>query len=302
MKLSVIICTYNRARLLNECLASLFNQNIKKELYEVMVVDNNSSDDTKLNACDFLSKNPNFSYYFEPRQGLSHARNTGFKFAKANWVLYIDDDAKADPNLVERTLWTIENYDFDAFGGRFFHWFKYGKPKWFPENFEGNGVVANTGSAIEINNEFFNGGVMVFKKSILEKLNGFPCQLGMNGRKIAYGEETMLQLKMRNAGFKLGYDPELKVHHIVGEHKLKLSWHIRSAYAHSRDSYGIGFSKYSPINLIKDLVYIFLKKWPKAIAKLLLRKNYYWQNMVLDMLQPVAACWGSYIAVRKASS
>lgn len=302
MRLSVVVCTYNRANLLQECLTSLLGQGTKKGLFEVLIIDNNSTDNTKLIVDGFTSSNSNFSYFFEPNQGLSHARNTGFKVAKADWVLFIDDDAEAFPDLIERTLWVTENYDFDAFGGRFFHWFKYGKPKWFPDNFEGNGIVANTDSPVEIKDEFFNGGIMVFKKATLDKLNGFPHQLGMAGKKISYGEETMLQMKMKNAGFKLGYDPGLKVHHIIGEYKFKLSWHIKSAYAHGRDKFGIFFFDYSVPELLEDLLFIVLIKWPKAIAKLFLRKGFYWQNMILEMFQPIAVCLGKYKAVKKASS
>lgn len=299
VSLSIIICTFNRADIITECLRSVENQNKFKKDFEVIVIDNNSSDTTKSTIFKFTTKHPNFFYFFEPNQGLSYARNTGFKAAKADWVAYIDDDTRVFPDFVQRALWTIENYPFDGFGGLAIPLYSTLKTKWLPQNLEIFSMSDVSEPSLLPNDQFFYGYAMVFKKEVLIKMNGFPVDLGMSGNKIAYGEETMLQLKMRNAGFKLGYDPELKVHHLVGKHKLKLSWHIRSAYAHGRDSYGIGFSKYSRIDLIKDLAYIFLKKWPKAIAKFLLRKNYYWQNMVLDMLKPIAGCLGKYKAFRK---
>lgn len=301
MELSVIVCTYNRVDLLLECLESLLNQSVKKELYEVIIVDNNSTDDTKSKSCEYLSKYQSFFYYFEPHQGLSYARNTGFRIAKSDWVVYIDDDTRVFPNFVQRALWTIENFPFDAFGGLAVPLYSIPKPGWLPQDleiFHINGVS----EPCFLNSQFFHGYAMVFKKDALMKMNGFPVSLGMSGDKIAYGEETMLQLKMRNSGYKLGYDPELKVHHLIGEHKFKLSWHIKSAYAHGRDCYGISFSKYTQFDLIKDLTYISLIKWPKAIVKLFIRKSYYWQNLILEMLQPIAACLGKYNAARNASS
>ena len=97
-KLSVIICTYNRVELLGKCVNSLMTQTARKENYEIIVIDNNSTD----NTADLIRKikiiNSNLRYVKEANQGLSYARNRGWKEAKGEYIAYIDDDCKADNN------------------------------------------------------------------------------------------------------------------------------------------------------------------------------------------------------------
>ena len=81
-EISVVVCTYNREKMLPECLDSLANQRANKNLYEVIVVDNNSKDNTSKVANEFVTKYSNFKILFEQNQGLSHARNLGLKEAK----------------------------------------------------------------------------------------------------------------------------------------------------------------------------------------------------------------------------
>ena len=92
MNISVIICTFNRSYLLKTCLDALIKQSATWSEFEVIIVDNNSLDDTSIVATEFTSKYPHFRYVVESQIGLSFARNTGFKNARTEWVLYIDDD------------------------------------------------------------------------------------------------------------------------------------------------------------------------------------------------------------------
>jgi len=138
VKLTILICTYNRVAILEECLASFVNQTINNQQFEVIVINNNSTDTTQIVAEKYANNYTNFSVVKELNQGLSHARNRGYQEAASDWVAYVDDDAKAHPNFVEQALWTINNHEFDAFGGIYLPWYKYGKPKWLPKNFGSN--------------------------------------------------------------------------------------------------------------------------------------------------------------------
>lgn len=86
LDVSIVICTFNRADLLRECLQSLTNQNEDISRIPVIVVDNNSTDATAKTVREFERKLPGLKYVFEPEQGLSHARNRGFKEAETKWV------------------------------------------------------------------------------------------------------------------------------------------------------------------------------------------------------------------------
>src|SRR5256885_6931960 len=123
MQLSVVVCTYNRCDLLEHCLHSLEKQTIEKGLFEVIIIDNNSRDDTKQIVQKFTDRNPHFKYIFEGKQGLGYSRNRGYKESKYDWVAYVDDDAIIHSNYVERALWIISNYPFDCFGGVYHAWY-----------------------------------------------------------------------------------------------------------------------------------------------------------------------------------
>ena len=230
MKVSVVICTYNRSDILKECLQSLVNQTIDSSFFEVIIVDNNSTDDTQNTIFPFTSKHAHFKSIFEETIGLSHARNSGFKAAKTDWISYIDDDAKVQPNYIERILWIIENYDFDCFGGMFYAWYFYGKPKWLTKEF-GNMTFLRDGiGLIDGTKGWLCGGNFAFKKEVLIEIGGFDNNFGMSGNKLGYGEDDYIQQVLIDKTYKIGFDPDLVVYHAVLPHKFKLSWHLQSAY------------------------------------------------------------------------
>ena len=91
--LSVVVCTYNRATMLAHVLDSLSQQTISSEKLEVIVVDNNSQDETVDIAKKLLSQFKNHQFLHEPQQGLSYARNCGWRAASGEYVAFLDCDA-----------------------------------------------------------------------------------------------------------------------------------------------------------------------------------------------------------------
>ena len=87
--ISIIICTYNRMEYLPNCLEHLKNQTAKKEFYEIIIIDNNSSDKTELICKDYIQKNSeiNVTYFLEKKPGLSNARNRGIK-EKGRYIMF----------------------------------------------------------------------------------------------------------------------------------------------------------------------------------------------------------------------
>lgn len=295
IKISIVICSYNRADFLESVLNTLTHQTIGYKFFEVIVINNNSTDDTQTVAEDYTLKHDTFRVVFEKKQGLSHARNRGYKEAKGDWVAYLDDDAKASNNYVERMLHVIKHYDFDCFGGVYLPWYKYGKPKWFKDEYGSNGFkLKKTGILDE---DYASGGVIVFKKSVLEYFNGFPVNIGMSGTKVAYGEEVFLQIKMKQKGYVIGFDPNLRIEHVVARKKLKISWFLRSSFAKGRDSlttYGIKMDSMKVIRVLIWSLYFFslnLCRYPLR----LLEPNYYIQNLIIDLFRPFARSWGQII-------
>lgn len=99
-KISVVICTYNRAEILKKCLEYLKKQTIEKAYYEVFIIDNNSADYTKEESEYLIKQNSIFYYYFEKVQELSFARNRGWKEAKGDFMA----GNLAEKKLIQLTL------------------------------------------------------------------------------------------------------------------------------------------------------------------------------------------------------
>ena len=134
--LTIVICTYNRAHILPEALSSLLRQIVSPEKYSLLIIDNNSTDNTQEIIESFKDKFADIRIVVENNQGLSHARNRALKECQTEWIAFLDDDAKAHPDWVETILQTIEKGDFDGFGGPYYAWHHYGAaPRWLPEDF-----------------------------------------------------------------------------------------------------------------------------------------------------------------------
>ena len=282
--ISVIICTHNRADILPYCLTSLAQQTVGSDRFEVIVVDNASVDGTCAVTTSFQRTVPYIKYVYEPVVGLSQARNRGYREAKTEWVIYIDDDAKAHANLMERALWVIDNFDFDCFGGRFFPWYLAPKPKWLSGDF---GLFPKLLAQIgELpSSQHAAGGVIAFKKAALADVGGFPVELGMRGNDVGYGEENWVQDEMRKRNYRIGFDPELKIDHLVGPYKYTLRWQLRRMIAKGRTERLMAKGEKSLRSnavLFSKAILFTLYSLIKNSFRFLGRKDYYLENYMLD--------------------
>ena len=293
---TIIICTYNRAELLGYCLESLAVQEPIDVVWELLVIDNNSSDGTAAVTESFLAEYPMVigRCINEPNQGLSYARNRGYREAQADWVLYLDDDAKAERRLLQRTVWLIEEAKYHIVGGVYYPWYHYGKPQWWKDRY-GSNARNETELCVPPGNYVATGGVMLWDRSLLDQLGGFDTQLGMVGYKLAYGEETYLQAKARRRGVAVAYDPQLIIYHVVMPQKLHVDYFFRAYFAAGRDAVigrqiGTGLSDVAQQLLlgfgvmVRDLL---------LYSPQLLRNDYHVENWVIDVFRKVAKRVGS---------
>lgn len=233
---SVVICTYNRSEMLKICLESLFSKEIYKDNFEVLVVDNNSSDDTK-NIVDNLKKDFNIRYIFEKIQGLSYARNCGWKNALGEYVAFIDDDAKADQEWLNEIFKFIENNpNVSVFGGPYDRFSLKEFPDWFPVDYGKNYLTGDIIRKIDLKKECLSGTNMVFKKEVLYLMNGFVNFLGMSGDRIGYGEETELLNRVYKIHIPIYYNGYMVVSHLVADYKMSLGWLLNSSYSSGKSS------------------------------------------------------------------
>ena len=294
-KLTVIVCTFNRGHLLTETLPTIFQQNISSNYFDVLIVNNNSNDNTN-NIISSLVKNyDNVSTIFEPQQGLSYARNTGFRNATTKWIVYLDDDAKVPKTFINTALDIANSNKYDCFGGVYYPWYKYGKPVWFKDRYASTAEFYKKADGHKL--KYASGGILAIKRSILLELNGFPVNLGMKGNTMAYGEETLIQHQMRNRGYTIGITPNWYINHLVSRDKLKSKWFIKNGYVTGRDIWCTYNEKVSLKLIFKYSLNIFTTLFKKLYknTKLLFNKNYYIQNWIIETFRPVSIELGRMI-------
>ena len=230
-----------------------------------------------------IKKYGNVSLIKEPETGLSKARNTGANAASAEWIGYIDDDCKPPRDFITKASQIIRNHYFDCFGGHIESWWLYNRPRWLEKDYGSKPKLIVDISTIDDN--YLWGGNIFFKKAVLQEVDGFDENVGMKANAIGYSAENRVQMKLREKGYKIGYDPKLMVEHLVALHKLKLFWHLKAAYSEGRDGRPIFEDQYSTKDLLKDLLRIS-KSFLEASYALFIQKNYYWENWVLDVFKP----------------
>jgi len=288
LAISVVICTYNRAELLAMALQTLCEQTINKSYYEVIVVDNNSKDGTHGVTEKFSIHYPNIRYCFEMQQGLSHARNHGWQKAKGTYVAYIDDECKVPAQWLEVAYQIIENLSPAVFGGPYFGFQNSSTPRWWKKSYESFGHSETARTLID--GEYLRGANIFMKRNLLAMIGGFNVKLGMSGQKIAYGEESHLQRRIRTTMKNeiIYYDPELYIYHLVRPEKMTWRYIINSRFVGGRHVYRV-FWENTPqkprIQLLIEIVITFFKLFADILVGILKRdrKRYpYLQNYLYE--------------------
>jgi glycosyltransferase involved in cell wall biosynthesis len=290
--ITIAICTYNRAHYLTLCLESLRDGIKKYPEIDVLVVDNNSCDTTSQVCSQFVDQGMPLRYVLEKKKGIAHGRNTAYREATGYYVAYIDDDAKAHIDYVDRLVATATKCDYDCFGGMYYAYFETKRPKWLPDGF---GTKKNISEKREvIATGFLSAGNFICKREVLEKIGGFDTALGMFGTKVGYGEEDNVQHKMRVEGYQVAWDPKLGVDHVVAKRKLKLGWHIDYIYKQNRDII-LSYNPYDSFTkVVQEFIKIAFKYTPRYVLKFLRNKEYYWQNLYIEVVGSYARVLGAY--------
>lgn len=233
--ISVIVCTYNREKVLEDCCRSLGDQTCSRDNFEVLIADNGSTDNTR-HIITRLLQDPEMTIFrtlYVPQVGLSHARNAGVAAARGEFVAFIDDDARAPVHWIEEACRIIRAEDPDIFGGPAYPLFPDYKPEWFKESYAVRGEMGPSGTLKE--DGFLIGTNIFFRKSLIEEYGGFDPELGMRGNQIAYHEETHLINRARAEGRKLWYSNELAVRDMIPDYKLNLPFVLYSKYRAGKD-------------------------------------------------------------------
>lgn len=257
--LSVVVCTYNRSDILGSCLQSLVAQSAEPEKFEIVIVDNNSTDRTFEIATSFAEHFRNIRVISEPKQGLSNARNRGWLEAQGEYVAYIDDDAVAYEGWVSAICHFVQRRpEVGVFGGPFDAFYLSDPPGWFPAEY-GSLDLGSAERPIVIGKEWIIGLNMVFRKELLLRYGGFSDKLGMNGTTTAFGEEINLFLMMHEGGEQIYYVPSVRVRHLVRPEKTSLFYLVSAGYLSGRNHCLTFRVKRSLCDILASLLFTGLK-------------------------------------------
>lgn len=230
--ISVIICTHNRCEELKTALTSLLSQEGGEDVnYEVIAIDNNSSDDTRGVINNFM---PRFAgrlrYIFEPKQGLSNARNRGISEAQGEITAFIDDDIVLDKAWLKSVSNACTTYNSACFGGKVVPVHDFKIPFWFDEKLlrlGGTVCAHNLGDVLfEYSDKTYEygpcGANMFCRKTIFDKYGYFRTNLGRKGKQMLSGEETEFYFRLAKNKENVMYFPEAIVYHPIKRCQLKM--------------------------------------------------------------------------------
>lgn len=237
---TVIIATYNRADMLPQALESVLGQEAGGVRYEVIVVDNNSPDQTRQVVESYIARgHANLSYLFEGKQGVAHARNTALLNARAPIVAFTDDDVRVATDWVNQIKRSIDEHpEADCIGGRVLPLWRKEPPAWLTHEHWSPLALTDYGATdIYTNTDMplcLVTANLAFRREVFDRIGLFEpaCQRVKNG--IGSTEDHELQIRLWNTGGQGLYDPRLVVNADVQPERMTKAYHRRWHTGHGR--------------------------------------------------------------------
>ena len=236
MNISVILCTYNRCQNLAKALESIAASKLPESVeWEVLIIDNNSRDQTREVVEDFSCQHPGrFRYLFEPQQGKSHALNTGIREARGEILAFLDDDVTVVPTWLRNLTVSLDKGEWAGAGGRTLPANALIAPDWLAlggPNSMGHIICAHFDlgdEARELDRPPY-GANMAFRKKLFEKYGLFRTDLGPspNLEIPRTNEDTEFGRRLLAAGERLRYEPSAVVYHPIPEDRLQKEYFLK---------------------------------------------------------------------------
>ena len=232
--ITAVVCTMGSRSFHTKTVASLQKQSIDHQQYEILVVLNHPNTSRLVSFSSYLEKvvgaHEQLRVVQETQPGLSFARNRGIEEARGQYVAYIDDDACASPQWLERIVDAFErDGDIAAVGGDIDPLWGKKKPDWISppmytyfscKRFASEAMYMPKGS-------YFFGANMAFTKKLLQACGGFPTNLGRVKRNLLSNEEWPVFQYIDSQQLKKWYSPEIKVDHLVPGERMTIRFFTR---------------------------------------------------------------------------
>lgn len=268
--ISVILCTYNRDKYIYNVLKSIADGDMPRKDYEIVLVDNNSNDNTVEECQRFQTDYPEitFRYFMEREQGLSHARNCGIRNAQGDILVYVDDDALVNREYLSTYAdFFARNPKAVAAGGPILPQYDgCEEPIWmshYTRQLVTGKLYLGEHEREFPHDSFPGGGNAAYRKSVFDTVGLFNTELGRKGNSLIGAEEKDLFDKMSTAGMHFYYLPTAILYHLIPPKKLTQDYFDRLTYSigvsERYRTLQIGKKKYF-IRVVKEAI-----KWAATI-------------------------------------
>ena len=239
MDLTLLVCTFNRARDLRDLLETAMAQEVDGTFtYEVLVVDNNSTDDTRSVTEEFVARsNGRVRYLFEARQGKSYALNAGLVAARGAIINITDDDFILPADWARRIVVALRsNPDQSFVGGKILPLWQGVVPGWLDRTMWAPIALVDYGDRqlrVDLENQLCLIGCS-FRRNDLEAVGRYRGNLSVSKGLIGGVEDVEVMQRLTKSGRHGSYLPELFCHHKVQAHRLTKAYYRRWHLGHGR--------------------------------------------------------------------
>jgi glycosyltransferase involved in cell wall biosynthesis len=233
--ITVAIPTYNRASRLRETLASLAQQDFPAGRWELLVIDNNSTDETAAVVAEFAGQTPPPRYVRETRQGLDYARNRAIGEAQGDIIVFADDDILAGPGWLtelHRPFAADNSEKIAAVGGEVIPVFPDGLPAWVAEWHSPLAFRTDAGPLPPEHSPM--GANLAIRRSVFSALGTFHTTLDRTAGKYFSGGDAEMIRRIRSAGLSVWFAPAAAVRHQMPASRTTFRYASRHAFDSAR--------------------------------------------------------------------
>jgi glycosyltransferase involved in cell wall biosynthesis len=238
MDISVVLSTYNRSDILLSALECLARQQAPGIKFEVIVVDNNSSDSTREITESFAARDIRFRYLFESRQGLSYARNAGIRVARADAIAFTDDDVHVAPDWIAQIRRALVQYpEADYLGGRVLPVWPAAMPAWSHAKMSPFALQDLGDEPVRVSSQdprCLIGACLAVRSRALARAGLFSTETQRVEDGVGSTEDADWEMQVWRYGGQGFYVPEIVVYSPLSAQRLTKAYHRRWHRGHGK--------------------------------------------------------------------
>ncbi|HEY1765289.1 MAG TPA: glycosyltransferase [Opitutaceae bacterium] len=235
IRVTVAVITHNRARLLRQALAGIVRQDYPSDRWELLVIDNNSTDDSRDVIGSFATALPTPRRIAEMRQGLDFGRNRAIEEAKGELIVLVDDDVIVEPDWLSQLVAPFSSesaHKIGVVGGEVVPVFPDGLPAWLEGAHRPLGFRPDPGPLSSVQAPM--GANFAFPKWVFVSFGMFDTRLDRQGARLFGGGDSEMIRRLRAVGLEIWFVPGAKVLHQMPAQRLTLGYSLRHAFDSAR--------------------------------------------------------------------